>query len=632
MPGLFGHPRNSGLTFKVVEQLGPWAAGLDTEIDPDSLPVNAMQKLVNLIVTQAGTLKERPSVTSHLLPSKGFPSFTTNLLGIKSLGSVVDTATGQLTAFACASFGAYDSVNAWTNYTVKFYKYTAGNSWVKAWDDVTLSNYPGLPSGLLVSPNSVLYYNGFYYVLGGSAQMSLFRHASTTGTLTNYTASGGFLTATSTFPWGISPSSSNPCNVLGFVMLKDRMVVIDPYSIYCSGVGNPTYWNTTLAQFGVPAATGIGYQLITQKETGETTNAFIVFNGELYIATSSSVWKFSWTIDPSNSGDGIFKKISDEIGGVDFEIWNNELFLLNRRGLYRLVNNYFTEVSGPVRSQFRGGALDAINGKGTSFLSQPIPQYGLGLNKVGHYLLCGPLNDGITMRGNEVITDARTGNFYLVYNLDTGVWSSWQFSANAWAGPISGPTEKPMLVGVDPSAPSEIVWFGQTTYLFGVLATDAQSPRLQAPFGMMTTDLTNTLTESNGIDYGCIEFGGAPVNQWKGSIFKTGNITLGVPTRWKRIFNCLMDVVFTNNIVFQAGGTSTLGFEIDNAVTPAPTVVVDEQNTRLTLGGGYRFRKLAIVYDSITGVYQDLTHIQFAELQDLSNITMEMASSQKNIE
>lgn len=599
--------------YKNVLQLGPFSGGLDTEIDPINLPPNVLQKCVNYIVRQDGVLGQRPTVQSHLQTAFGFPAVPTTSMFGKSLGSL-ETGSGNLTGFAAIGTATFASTT--TSFRIKWYKYNpAARNWNAAFTDTTGTVTTTSLQASAFLPNGIVKYNDVYYI--AVVASGLLHATSTTGTLAIYPGLNPPTAGSEAPLWGVD-SNGNYVGLIGApVIIKDRMVVVDPNNIYWSGVGDPSYWVS-----GTPSGTpgvGTGGDLLTSKEDGQQTIDFVVFDEELYYFKGQSVWKFSWTTDPSV--DGINERVSDEIGATDHEIYDNELYVANGRGLYKLVNQFFTEISEPVRSQWRNGFQTSVNYNEPNYET---PQWGFGVNKLDHLLLCGPLNANATRRYDETINDPLVGNYYLVYDFDTGAWSSWQFSANATPCAISGPTEKPFPVGTNPGAPSEYVWFGQT--LSGGSLGTGPLPRLQNSFSVLTAELNNELNNSSGTDVGGDPSTGASYYRWKGNIFKTGALTLGDNTKWKRMFNCLIDGIY--NALSSTPAPSIFGYEIDGA--SSPTIPIVPQVGRLAISAGVRFHNLSLLYDSITGQAVLSTGPSNTELTDINQITMEVSVSQKD--
>lgn len=533
---------------------GPFSGGVNYEDDPSSLGENELQECINYTLKPDGTLVARPPVTS-IGVSAGLPIITSADF-VYALGSVL-TGANNLVPIICISSGS----------TYKFFKYEGLSvGWIKAFDDLVGAG----------PVSNCFYYNNNFYVLFDSTP-ALFSCATTTGTLVAVVAGAG----------------ADPPAGIQSLILKDRIFIQDGNEVYYSKATDPS-------NFNAPDGGTLG---LSREDANDTVRDMVIFNNSLYICTYRRIYQLSFTTDPEV--DGTLTLVTDTQGGFDMQVYKGNLFVVNGDGLYTLVNNYLVEVSQKVRKFLRAACRNLVPFGGG--LEIPVVR----LHLIGNLLLVGPLNLNAQLRFSD-LPDALTGNQYLVYDLDLGIWFKWLFSANI-TDPISGPQQDVMFCAVnDPSTVDEYVWVGMT--LVGGLNHVDQVTTLKA------MDLNSETTK--GYDSG--EAG----PRWVGGFFKLGEINLGDSTQWKRVFTSTLDAKLVPMILAGGGLPSVLGFDVDG--NEALAVVTPTESGRISMAKAFRCKEYAMYYDSLTStvttpVEPELTDINefFSWVQLSGKITAE---------
>lgn len=553
-------------------QQGPWTGGLNLAADASLIGTNELQECINFMVKPGGSLYTRPSVSRSFanLPVPDYRNY------VSALGSIINTSNQSTPIISVC--------NPTTGNTT-FWRYKGPvTGWIPAF--ATISNVSDVP-------RQVIYYNTKYFLFYNI--VGCFVTSSITGTPSPVTGSNGF---------GGSK----------VVMLKDRFLIL---SNAFASVGD-IYWsdinpNGTSTDWSSSPPHTFGSLGLSREDSGEGIRDICVHDDSLYICTYRRVYRLSWTSNPGVAGDGELTLISDTIGGSAMETYNGNLYLLNGDGLYRLVSNYFVEVSQAVRPFLRA-ASKGVSANVNSFASVTDPV--LGLYLLGSKLLCGPFNAGAPLRYNDV-TDYATGNMYLVYDMDLNIWYKWQYSANL-VDPIAGPSQSILYSSVDDASSTEkYLWIG-VTLNNGVLTSGFRS---QSVYSMEAADLVN-FTMGSGQDIATGR------KQWIGGKFSTSSVDLGDNSSWKKLLTSLLDANYAAQSHF-THDASEIGYSIDGHDVNLTPV----DNSRLKFGGAYRFRSYSFHYDSITGcefnpVFGGTTS---PILNDINRFSSYVTTSRKNV-
>ena len=550
-------------------EFGPWTSGLDTLHDPALLSTSSLQDCINYQIQDDGKLKLRPSVTKIDPPTApdyrnvvsalgSFTRYNNKLVPVIGVSGTADTYDG-----------------------IKFYYYADG-AWSDAFTDIDYS------SGIVgdgVIPVQIIGYNNMLFVM--FSKYGLATSGSLVGTLADLTG-----------PANLNDSGPTDQSYLrkGLVF-KDRIILMSDNDIYWS-TANPS--GDTSNDWSQTAPNTAGNLGLIREILNQFLYDMVVFNDAIYIVTSNRVCKFDWATDPNI--DGQFTVVSDAIGGRKFVTYNGDLYLFNSQGLYRLINNYFVEVSEPVRDTIRQNVQDLAERNVTYFgvdsVFNGVGELSVSMHQLGNLLLLGPFNSIAPARYNDH-TDDYTGNIYLVYNMDLQVWTKWQFSPNTGdVYPFAGPSQAPMPSAYNsPSSVEHYVWVG-LTLVNGALG--GSGIRQQCSYILDTVDLVRT-------DMNCKPYddAGSGHHKWIGAKFATAEVDLGDSNLWKRLQTTTLDAFNYRAPVFFSHGVPVMGYLLDNNITSDQNSIVNVNTPstgRLKFAKAYRMKRFGFYYDSITGL------------------------------
>lgn len=518
--------------------LGPFSGGLNSEEEPDLLGPNFLTDCINYVIRPGGVLYHRPP--AQVSNASQFDPTTKNTY-------ILGNALGK------AFFASVDK----TSLQASIYQ-DGGGSFTSRFASTTIPlSANSIPLGIYV-------YNNTYYIttsLDGVYQAA------------NLTAA---LAATPTSNVG----GTN--EIMASHIVKDRLIQVSLNKVYWSKATDFSVWSTP-----------DGGSLNTYAEDGAATLASIVWNDAIYLFKETSIWRFSWSTDPSI--DGTFEKLTSEGGGYSVVLKNNELIYCNVNGVYSFVNGYIRELSSPIRTIYRHAARTG---------SLPI----VGL--LGDLVIVGPLNGAVAARTGETVTNT-IGDHYFVYDVRLDIWYRWQFSAGYGTNSVSGPTDK-VTLGIGTSS-SEI----QTFWWTGITSEGRVLVQMY-----LTSTLVSTYETSTGQIFDIARNNN---NRIIGHRFASPVLTLGDFEKFKRLFGGTIDAVVGGS---GAAGppNSVINVNIVKDANATSTVTLTPQADKLKFGAGYRFRSMQLIHDTITGV-DPTPGFAFGELQGISRAKLTVGVS-----
>lgn len=113
-------------------------------------------------------------------------------------------------------------------------------------------------------------------------------------------------------------------------MFKDRLFILTDKTIYYSTSLTPTDFTPALGKGGAI------------KVTDDVIKHAFAYRDIVYILSQSSIYSFSFNIDPLS--DGVFSKITSEVGGSYGTVYQSIPYVVNPTGLYSILNNYVEKV------------------------------------------------------------------------------------------------------------------------------------------------------------------------------------------------------------------------------------------------------------------------------------------------
>lgn len=343
-------------------RLGPWPGGLnlrDADTASDQVPAGQLRELLNLDVTDSGVLVPRRGCRRA-----GSAAMYAGLgagAGFRVLGSVEGGSQRVVV-------GVFD--NAAAPGATTYYPSTAPAS-------TLAGDWPVVPGGTLAGQHStVVQYDGRVWFVPDTAVVPTNGASRTSMTAGAWTAVVGMAQGDRAF------------------MVRERMFVVDLAAsrVYYSKATDPTVW-----------AAPDGGSFDVNPGDGQDLQAAVVVNSQLYLFKRDRTYLFTFTADPAV--DGQLTLLNDRLGAFDAVAHENGILLVNDRGVFRLLNNYFARIDTlvPVDELARQTTVAGV-------LTSPV------VTLEGSRLVIGPLRPQ---------TDAFT---HIAMNLETGAWSVRKYS------------------------------------------------------------------------------------------------------------------------------------------------------------------------------------------------------------
>lgn len=383
-------------------RFGPWPGGLnlrDGVIAADQVGSQQLRVLINLDVTDSGVLVPRRGARragSAAMYTALSVSGYFQLLGSVELGdsryAVVGVYNGGGPGISTFYYAA-DPLGVWQAVA-------------------TVTNEPGRFSTI------VQYGSRIYFVPtpGGSG----------TGWYRTALGSGTF-TAVAAMPLGDDA-----------FMVRERMFVIDRAAsrVYYSKATDPTVW-----------AAPDGGSFDVNPGDGQSLTAAAVANSQVYLFKRGRTYLFTFTSDPGV--DGQLTLLNDQLGASSATAHENGIVLVNDRGAYRLLNNYFARlddlVNAPEQLGYTADAADSLQ-----------------VTVEGDHLVIGPAT-----------STADPTYSHLACNLRTGAWSGRTYTSASIAPSTKSISSRELSVG------SEILYGDGTRFLAAVRLSPASSRTTQ---------------------------------------------------------------------------------------------------------------------------------------------------------
>ena len=344
-----------GLTGKEIIKVGPWPGGLNLRDQDKGREVVDRRQLrwcKNLDVLDSGVLQSRLGCRK-ILASAPIYSGTS----IQLVGSIIEGAD-KSTYAVVGSFNAGNTT---------FYYTKAPN----------IPTFTAITTAQTGKFTDLVTYNGVFYFI---------QNVGGTGTAQSRT------TVIGAGAWTAQPNI--PKANQAFV-IRDRMFVIDwnANTVYWSKATDPTVW-----------AAPDGGSFIVSPSDGQVITKVVFINNSIYIFKRNQTYLFTFNSDPGI--DGQLTPLSTVRGAHDAIVYNNEIYLVNDQSVYKLVNNYFTDLG--ILSNFYSAV-------GPDQLDDPLIRLFI---EAGDKLVVGPINK---------VNPSLFFSHY-VMNLKTGAWSQRLYS------------------------------------------------------------------------------------------------------------------------------------------------------------------------------------------------------------
>jgi hypothetical protein len=338
---------------KTILPVGPWPGGVNLrDENRASMTVDPKQLrwCLNLDVLDSGILQSRLGCRKVLSTAPVYGG-----TGIDLIGSGVDGASRSLYAIVAKRLAGPTST---------FY-YTRD-------PETPATGFNLIATAQTGTFTDVVNYNNVFYFIqsvGGTG----------TGQSRTSLSAGGW-TAQPTIPKGDQT-----------FVVRDRMFVVDwvNSNIYWSKATDPLTW-----------AAPDGGNVFVSPGDGDIITKAVFINNSIYIFKRNKTFLFTFNTDPSV--DGQLVPLSTVRGAHDAIVYNNEIYLVNDQSVYKLVNNYFTDIA-TITNIYSAAGLDQLfDTKVRLFV------------EAGDRLIVGPIN--IVLPGSLFT--------HYCMNLKTGAWST----------------------------------------------------------------------------------------------------------------------------------------------------------------------------------------------------------------
>lgn len=347
---------------KTMMTVGPWPGGLNRRDENNAQMTVGPKQLrwcLNLDVLDSGVLQSRLGCRKVLSTAPVYGG-----TGLSLIGSVVDGASKSLYAVVGKV------INTPPIQTLFYYTRdpeTSPGGW-----NLVASAQTGTFTDV-VQYNNVLY---FVQAVGGG------------GTAQSRTAiSSGGWTAQPNIPKGDQT-----------FVIRDRMFVVDwiNNTVYWSKATDPTTW---LAPDGGSVQINPG--------DGDIITKVVFINNSIYIFKRNKTYLFTFNTDPGVDGQVV--PLSTVRGAHDALVYNNEIYLVNDQSVYKLVNNFFTDIA-VLTNIYQDAGLDQLFDTQVRLFIE-----------AGNKLVVGPVN---------IILPGQLFTHYCM-NLITGAWSTRRYDDSA---------------------------------------------------------------------------------------------------------------------------------------------------------------------------------------------------------
>jgi len=370
--------------------LGPWEQGL-TLVPTEERDVGspaAIEKLVNLDVTDDGFLRSRAGCQMINGTRTGpVDMYAPSSRRCVTLGSIYEG--GDL----CAVLGVVD-----TTAHVTYIYLTADGYTLYYWNSVA------------EEISSVQQYNNVIYLCPS---------ADGTGDTTSF---GGFTIANNFFTGGIA-GTANAATSVGSMPTGDKTFIFKD-RLFTVTKATSTLWYSIATDPTDYTAPDGGYIIINPADdTGTYINDVVLVNEVFYVFKRDQTFLFAYDTNPTD--DGIVRLINNALGGFSAATYENDVYVINTKGIYRLVNGIFIQVD---------IALDlAVTADLPSIIDPLSLTSPLFLHVSTNKLLVGQFDN----------TTALYGFNYASLNLRNGAWAGYKYTDDDLAPGVAGTPAQP---------------------------------------------------------------------------------------------------------------------------------------------------------------------------------------------
>jgi len=272
--------------------------------------------------------------------------------------------------------------------------------------------------GIQVSGTSTKIYltaNGYdlYYYGSLTGLISSVQQYNNVIYLTREDADSGYSIANNFFTWpAATPNASATVSTMprgdkSFVF-KDRLFIVQKSvsQVNFSAPADPTDYTTDSGggYFIVDPANDVGAQIMDIVLTNET----------FYIFKRNSTYLFAYDANPND--DGILRLINATLGAFSATTWENDIYVINARGVYRIVNGVFIRLDEQLNLAYNADLASIINPEDLNK-----PRF---IHASAGRLLVGQFS-------NDVLN--KFGWNFVSMNLQNGAWSGYKYKTDGTA-------------------------------------------------------------------------------------------------------------------------------------------------------------------------------------------------------
>lgn len=190
-------------------------------------------------------------------------------------------------------------------------------------------------------------------------------------------------------------------------VFKDRLFIINR--------------ETSLINFSAPTDftdwtvdSGGGYFIVDpSNESGQQILDVVVTQETFYIFKRRQTYLFGYDANPND--DGVLRLINSALGAFSATVWQNDIYVVNTDGVYKIVNGVFIQVDQALNLKENAQLSMVIDPREVAYGGYANPIF---IHAAADKLLVGMLSDEF---------QENFGGYYVSMNLNNGAWSVYEY-------------------------------------------------------------------------------------------------------------------------------------------------------------------------------------------------------------